>query len=62
MAGLEAEYNDLLKGTDGLQQVRKDPFNNIFAYVGAPKKATCARILSSYHDQLPNAGNCRRGA
>ncbi|MDX1640464.1 MAG: penicillin-binding transpeptidase domain-containing protein, partial [Balneolaceae bacterium] len=38
MAGLEAEYNDLLKGTDGLQQVRKDPYNNIFAYVGAPRK------------------------
>lgn len=38
MAGLEAEYNDLLKGTDGLQQVRKDPFNNISAYVGAPRK------------------------
>lgn len=38
MAGLEAEYNDLLKGTDGLQQVRKDPFNNIFAYVGAPRR------------------------
>ena len=38
VAGLEAEYNDLLKGTDGLQQVRKDPFNNIFAYVGAPRK------------------------
>ncbi|MDZ7718771.1 MAG: penicillin-binding transpeptidase domain-containing protein [Balneolaceae bacterium] len=38
MAGLESEYNDLLKGTDGLQQVRKDPFNNIFAYVGAPRK------------------------
>lgn len=38
MAGLEAEYNDRLKGTDGLQQVRKDPFNNIFAYVGAPRK------------------------
>lgn len=38
MAGLESEYDDLLKGTDGLQQVRKDPFNNIFAYVGAPRK------------------------
>lgn len=38
MAGLESEYNELLKGTDGSQQVRKDPFNNIFAYVGAPRK------------------------
>lgn len=38
MAGLESEYNDQLKGTDGLQQVRKDPRNNIFAYVGAPRK------------------------
>lgn len=38
MAGLESEYNQLLKGKDGLQQVRKDPHNNIFAYVGAPRK------------------------
>lgn len=38
MAGLEAEYNELLKGSDGIQQVRKDPHNNIFAYVGAPRK------------------------
>ncbi|MDR9365629.1 MAG: penicillin-binding transpeptidase domain-containing protein [Balneolaceae bacterium] len=38
MAGLESEYDDILKGTDGLQQVRKDPLNNIFAYVGAPRK------------------------
>tara|TARA_R100001143_G_scaffold53522_1_gene49024 strand:- start:29902 stop:32049 length:2148 start_codon:yes stop_codon:yes gene_type:complete len=38
MAGLEQKYNDILKGEDGLQQVRKDRFNNIFAYVGAPRK------------------------
>jgi len=38
MAGLEQRYNDILKGEDGLQQVRKDRFNNIFAYVGAPRK------------------------
>jgi len=38
MAGLEQRFNDILKGEDGLQQVRKDRFNNIFAYVGAPRK------------------------
>ncbi len=38
MAGLEQRYNELLKGQDGLQQVRKDRLNNIFAYVGAPRK------------------------
>lgn len=38
MAGLEQRYNQLLKGQDGLQQVRKDRLNNIFAYVGAPRK------------------------
>ena len=38
MAGLEQRYNEILKGEDGLQQVRKDRFNNIFAYVGAPRK------------------------
>ncbi len=38
MAGLESRYNTLLKGTDGLQQVRKDRQNRIFAYVGAPRK------------------------
>lgn len=36
--GLEAYYNDALKGEDGLRQVRRDPFNRIFEYVGAPKK------------------------
>lgn len=36
--GLEAYYNDELKGEDGLRQVRRDPFNRIFEYVGAPKK------------------------
>ncbi len=38
MEGLEARYNDLLKGNDGLQQVRKDRLNQVFAYVGAPRK------------------------
>ena len=38
MAGIEANYNDILKGEDGVQQVRKDRANRIFAYVGAPRK------------------------
>ncbi|MEX2464152.1 MAG: penicillin-binding transpeptidase domain-containing protein [Balneolaceae bacterium] len=38
MAGLEQRYNEILKGEDGIQQVRKDRLNNIFAYVGAPRK------------------------
>lgn len=38
MAGLESRYNDILKGEDGVQQVRKDRANRIFAYVGAPRK------------------------
>jgi cell division protein FtsI/penicillin-binding protein 2 len=38
MSGLENSYNTLLKGRDGLQQVRKDRSNRIFAYVGAPQK------------------------
>lgn len=38
MIGLEAYYNEDLKGEDGVQQVRRDPFNRIFEYVGAPKK------------------------
>lgn len=38
MGGLEAHYNDILKGEDGLQQVRKDRANRVFAYVGAPRK------------------------
>ncbi len=36
--GLEAYYNDELKGEDGVRQVRRDPFNRIYEYVGAPKK------------------------
>lgn len=38
MMGLESRYNDVLRGSDGLQQVRKDRQNRIFAYVGAPQK------------------------
>ena len=38
MTGLEAQYNSILKGTDGRQQVRRDRSNRIFAYVGAPRK------------------------
>ncbi|PWN06961.1 penicillin-binding protein [Rhodohalobacter mucosus] len=38
MTGLESSYNDILKGQNGLQQVRKDRSNRIFAYVGAPRK------------------------
>jgi cell division protein FtsI/penicillin-binding protein 2 len=38
MEGLESRYNDILKGNDGLQQVRKDRLNQIFDYVGAPRK------------------------
>jgi cell division protein FtsI/penicillin-binding protein 2 len=38
MSGLESSYNDILKGEDGLQQVRRDRNNRIFAYVGAPRK------------------------
>lgn len=38
MMGLESRYNDILKGANGLQQVRKDRQNRIFAYVGAPRK------------------------
>lgn len=36
--GLEAYYDKMLKGQDGVRQVRRDPFNRIFEYVGAPKK------------------------
>lgn len=36
--GIESFYNDELKGVDGVRQVRKDPFNRVFEYVGAPKK------------------------
>lgn len=38
MTGLEANYNKLLKGESGLQQVRRDRSNRIFAYVGAPRQ------------------------
>lgn len=38
MSGLESRYNDILSGEDGLQQVRRDRSNRIFAYVGAPRK------------------------
>lgn len=37
MAGLEEQYNEILKGQYGEQQVRKDRHNKVFAYVGAPK-------------------------
>jgi cell division protein FtsI (penicillin-binding protein 3) len=37
MAGLEEQYNEILKGQHGEQQVRKDRHNKVFAYVGAPK-------------------------
>jgi cell division protein FtsI (penicillin-binding protein 3) len=37
MAGLEKQYNEILKGSHGEQQVRKDRYNKVFAYVGAPK-------------------------
>ena len=36
--GLERYYDEELKGEDGVQQVRRDPRNQISAYVGAPKK------------------------
>ncbi len=38
MMGLEASYNNVLKGEDGSQQVRRDRTGRIKAYVGAPKK------------------------
>lgn len=38
MSGIESRYNNVLRGTDGEQQVRKDRLNQIFAYVGAPRK------------------------
>lgn len=37
MAGLEKQYNEILKGQHGVQQVRKDRHSKVFAYVGAPK-------------------------
>lgn len=36
--GLESYYNEELSGIDGVQQVRKDPFNRVFEFVGAPKR------------------------
>lgn len=36
--GLESYYDNELKGVDGVQQVRKDAFQRVFEYVGAPKK------------------------
>ncbi len=36
--GLEKEYNKVLKGTDGEQQVRRGRNGEIFAYLGAPSK------------------------
>ena len=36
--GLESHYDKELKGVDGVQQVRKDAFQRVFEYVGAPKK------------------------
>lgn len=36
--GLEAYYNPYLKGTDGIQEVRKDSRNRIREYVGAPRR------------------------
>ncbi|MFU8811699.1 MAG: penicillin-binding transpeptidase domain-containing protein [Balneolaceae bacterium] len=38
MNGLEAYYDDVLRGVDGRQQVRRDRANRIFAYVGAPRQ------------------------
>jgi len=38
MTGLEASYNKQLKGESGLQQVRRDRSNRIFAFVGAPRQ------------------------
>ncbi|MEX0661027.1 MAG: penicillin-binding transpeptidase domain-containing protein [Balneolaceae bacterium] len=38
MTGLEAQYNNKLKGNAGEQQVRRDRANRIFSYVGAPRK------------------------
>ncbi len=36
--GLESHYDKELRGVDGVQQVRKDAFQRVFEYVGAPKK------------------------
>ena len=36
--GLESHYDKELRGVDGVQQVRKDAFQRVFEYVGAPRK------------------------
>ncbi len=36
--GLEAYYDDVLSGEDGVQQVRRERDGGISAYIGAPKK------------------------
>lgn len=38
MYGLEASYNEYLRGADGQRQVRRDRGGRIRAYVGAPRK------------------------
>ncbi len=38
MTGLEKEYDNQLRGEDGVQQVRRDRNGNIYAYLGAPRK------------------------
>lgn len=38
MTGLEYQYNEQLKGEDGVQQVRRARNGRIYAYIGAPKK------------------------
>lgn len=38
MDGLERQYNDLLKGRDGQQQVRRDSQGRIRQFVGAPSR------------------------
>lgn len=39
VTGLEAYYDAHLRGEDGVQQVRRDRANRIFAYVGAPRQS-----------------------
>jgi cell division protein FtsI (penicillin-binding protein 3) len=38
MTGLEKMYEQKLRGTDGVQQVRREPNGRISAYLGAPRK------------------------
>ena len=38
MSGLEASYNDYLRGKDGERQVRRDRSGRIRTYVGAPRR------------------------